>query len=446
MKKTLLLLAFGTCLSATSQTHNALHFDGVDDYVSSTTGAITGSNARTVEAWILTDANCNPSASGKQKVVVDMGATGIGTRYTLNLLWSNSVRIEVGGGGLSGTTAINDSTWHHIAAVYNPNANNKHSLYIDGVLEAAGNFTQAVSTSSGGIYVGRRVDGVNNFDGLIDEVRIWNTALTGAEIAANYEKELCNYPTTLKTYYNFNHAVAGANNLSYNTLFDQSGTHNGTLQNFAQSGNTSNWVLGQNLSAADSLTITDTLCLGMWSPDGSTYWDTSGTYVAVLENAAGCDSVLTYELEINSVDTAVSITLSSPASFVAAAQNATYQWINCADSSEITGSTQMSYTPTANGSYAVVVTQNGCSAQSACYDVNDIGVDETELFGLYPNPTSGDLHLPAQWVGQPARVYNAAGAVVLYQERAVAVLHLEHLPAGLYTVRVAGNVASVVKH
>ena len=123
------------------QPHNAIHFDGTDDYITTSGGNITSGNARTVEAWVRTDANCIPgSGGGKQKVVVDMGGFGTGTRYTLCLLWSNSVRIEVGGGGLSGSKAINDSLWHHIAAVYDPSSSTaKHRIYIDGSLEASGN-------------------------------------------------------------------------------------------------------------------------------------------------------------------------------------------------------------------------------------------------------------------------------------------------------------------
>ena len=117
MKRIFLTLLLPLGLFA-QQPYNAIHFDGTDDYITTSGGNITSGNARTVEAWVRTDANCIPgSGGGKRKVVVDMGAVGAGTRYTLCLLWANSVRIEVGGGELSGSKAINDSLWHHIAAV-----------------------------------------------------------------------------------------------------------------------------------------------------------------------------------------------------------------------------------------------------------------------------------------------------------------------------------------
>lgn len=131
MKRLLLTIFLPLGLFA-QQSHNAIHFDGIDDYISTSGGNIVGNNPRTVEAWVRTNANCVPGASGgKQKVVVDMGSFSTGARYTLNLLWANSVRVEVGDSGLSGTSAINDSVWHHIAAVYDPSSTNKkHRIYI----------------------------------------------------------------------------------------------------------------------------------------------------------------------------------------------------------------------------------------------------------------------------------------------------------------------------
>ncbi len=55
---------------------------------------------------------------------------------------------------------------------------------------------------------------------------------------------------------------------------------------------------------------------------------------------------------------------------------ATYQWVNCADTSAIAGATNQTYTVTANGDYAVQVTMGGCTSLSACYTVDFIGLSE----------------------------------------------------------------------
>ncbi len=53
-----------------------------------------------------------------------------------------------------------------------------------------------------------------------------------------------------------------------------------------------------------------------------------------------------------------------------------------------------SYTATANGQYAVIVSQNGCADTSACYQVTGIGLNEYEdgnYFKVSPNPSKGLL-------------------------------------------------------
>src|SRR5690606_10816964 len=117
-----------------------LNFDGGGDYIQTNYSGVTGSGARTVEAWIRTTKDSNPGAGG-QSVIVDWGSLTNGMRFTFNILWNNALRIEIAGGGLNGVTPVNDGEWHHVAVVYNPAATTKFSLYVDGVLDASGNVT-----------------------------------------------------------------------------------------------------------------------------------------------------------------------------------------------------------------------------------------------------------------------------------------------------------------
>lgn len=115
-----------------------------------------------------------------------------------------------------------------------------------------------------------------------------------------------------------------------------------------------------------------------------------GTYQVTLiaTNATGSDT-MTLPITVISVDTAISvngITISSSAT------NATYQWINCGTNQPIAGATSSTFTPTANGSYAVVVTQNGCSDTSACQPITTVSLDQlsvADLITVYPNPSKG---------------------------------------------------------
>jgi hypothetical protein len=66
--------------------------------------------------------------------------------------------------------------------------------------------------------------------------------------------------------------------------------------------------------------------------------------------------------------------------------------LNCSNNSEILiGETAQNYTPTINGLYSVVITQNGCIDTSDCFLIDFLSVDEinhhTQLINI-PNPIS----------------------------------------------------------
>jgi hypothetical protein len=70
---------------------------------------------------------------------------------------------------------------------------------------------------------------------------------------------------------------------------------------------------------------------------------------------------------------------------------ASYTWVDCNNNNQqIAGATAQSYEVTANGSYAVIVEQNGCTATSNCVNITTVGVGDinTDLFRVYPNPAS----------------------------------------------------------
>ena len=282
----------------------ALNFDGIDDYVSTSIPPIAGNTAKTIEAWVKTTANCDPNNGGLQNVIVDMGTQATGLRFTLNILFSNAIRVEVQGNGISGTTPINDGLWHHVAAVYDPLATTKVTLYLDGVVEATGNFTVTVNTSStGNIQLGRRVDGIHHFNGSMDEVRVWNVARTQAQITNNMNAILCNPTTNLIAYFPFFEGTAGINNVANNQI-NSFGNSFGdvTLNNFSLTGAISNYVAGKVLTAGMTYTKTNlTRCNTYTWPLNNQTYTTSGNYLAKTIKSNGCDSIVTLNLTINTI-------------------------------------------------------------------------------------------------------------------------------------------------
>jgi len=119
--------------------------------------------------------------------------------------------------------------------------------------------------------------------------------------------------------------------------------------------------------------------------------------------------------------------------------------MNCADSSALTGENSSSFVPSINGHYAVIITQNGCSSWSRCFTVQGIGIEEEDLLPLYPNPTSGIVNLPLNWIGKVLRI-TESGAGVVWRELAQEQVDLSKLPAGTYIFSVQHEHLMVIKH
>lgn len=76
-----------------------------------------------------------------------------------------------------------------------------------------------------------------------------------------------------------------------------------------------------------------------------------------------------------------------------------YQWLDCDNNmSPIPGENEYYFQPSKNGNYAVMVAEEGCYDTSACYTVNDMGIeddgaDKKFYASIYPNPFSESLTL-----------------------------------------------------
>jgi len=151
-----------------------------------------------------------------------------------------------------------------------------------------------------------------------------------------------------------------------------------------------NLTIKKSTSAIDNLTACDSLT---WI-NGITYYSNNNTATDTFRNSNGCDSVITLNLTVNSIDSSVTQTGNS---LKATLNGAKYQWLNCANNnSQMIGDTNQTFVASTNGNYAVEITKNGCTDTSICYTVNGIGIIENN-FGskmrVYPNPTEGHFSI-----------------------------------------------------
>jgi hypothetical protein len=115
-----------------------------------------------------------------------------------------------------------------------------------------------------------------------------------------------------------------------------------------------------------------------------------GTIMVTATNSCGTSAAQSSTITVNTVNVGVSTT---GVTLTAAASPATYQWMNCGTNSIIGGQTNQNYTASANGNYAVIVTQNSCVDTSSCVNVSTVGIAEnnSESFTIYPNPSTGQF-------------------------------------------------------
>ena len=81
---------------------------------------------------------------------------------------------------IRGSVSVNDGQWHHVAGVYDGSV---MSLYIDGELDVSSICKGSIDVTDKPLYIGENSEEPNRFwNGLIDDVRIYNCGLSQSEI------------------------------------------------------------------------------------------------------------------------------------------------------------------------------------------------------------------------------------------------------------------------
>lgn len=171
--------------------------------------------------------------------------------------------------------------------------------------------------------------------------------------------------------------------------YTTSGTY---VQNFQTiAGCDSTVTLNLTINSASSSTFSATSCEA-YTWNGNTY-ASSGQYSQTLTGSNGCDSVVTLDLTILNGPTA-QVTQDGLLLTANNVPGATYQWIYCSDLTPVTNQSFIQFAPQANGTYAVVITDNCGSDTSDCITISTIGIDElNNYFSVYPNPAISELNV-----------------------------------------------------
>lgn len=236
-------------------TGNCLDFDGNTNAVLINNDAIwnntfSGPTAQfTLSCWVnfsvskpnhillvkTGDSSCNPDVNERQLYLTMDASNKIAFVYFGGLI-STSVRI------VTGATVLNNNEWYHVGVTYDASINTNDGLdrvkiYVNGIQESttltySSGALPTIASGPAPLAFGMRFNGSNvacedndnEFEGQMDEIRIWNSIRTQSQIKNNMCQSLEGNETGLVGYWNMNEGTGG-------TVTDLTSNGNdGTLQ------------------------------------------------------------------------------------------------------------------------------------------------------------------------------------------------------------------------
>ncbi len=314
---------------AIGQQGQALSFDGVDDYVDagsvSSYSFVQNTLIYSFSFWMrVYSPTTRQAIMGNTASEVEKGffailenGVGVGTK---------AIRIAIlkGTPGISVIDArtpdnvINDTNWHYITIV-SASAANDTTIYVDGVAKTPTTYTSSFSALSSGdssetLFVGATHYGTPQLplSGSLDDVRIYNRALSVSEIGQLYraggarlkpDKPQVNLmkDSSLVGFWTFNgQDISNTANLAYDRSGPPAGGNNGTMTNMATSSRYAIGISGQALSfdgvddyvrSPNTTFATDTYAVFAWvkpaisTSNVMTVWNIGGLNDYMYDNA-----------------------------------------------------------------------------------------------------------------------------------------------------------------
>ena len=198
---------------------NYISLDGIDDYVnvadanSLSFGNGTSDTPLSMEMWF------RPNAMGRAQLLGKWGETA-NQEYRLQVVSGGSFRFDIRDNSANATTSVFTQNsysslvgaWHHIAVTYDGRGGagsvNGITMYIDGLPVALVRVNNAayvaMENGTDPVQIGREGPFWNQFNGGLDDIRLWNVVRSAAQIQAAMSNELTGTETGLVGYWKFN--------------------------------------------------------------------------------------------------------------------------------------------------------------------------------------------------------------------------------------------------
>ncbi|MEM9545846.1 MAG: LamG-like jellyroll fold domain-containing protein [Bacteroidota bacterium] len=238
----LLFLTLLFCAAIQAQ-NTALRFDGTAESVTITNKPILNiTDEYTIEAWIFAEEWKSLSWQGSI-FTNDAHGTGDERGFAFRCGDNGKLSYVMGAGSewneVVSPSVMNEKQWHHVAAVVN---NGTVTLYIDGQPAGSGTYPVSPTPCELAFTIGESTGFPGRvFNGIIDELRVWNVARTATQLADNATVDLTGSESGLIAYFPLNE---GSGTTAGNRVDPSS---SGTLLEM----DNSNWVDGYTLPDFD---------------------------------------------------------------------------------------------------------------------------------------------------------------------------------------------------
>lgn len=429
IKLFILVLNILTFATVFAQPGAAIKLDGSGDLInlgSALTNSLNGGNKITIEAWVNTATN-----SGSHGPIIGNYQTNNGGAFSFLVRRENAHHVFWVGNNTNqyATVSLNTSTlntWIHLACVWNGTT---ASVYVNGVLTASTNPAMAaLQNTVNHVYIGGAPLATEHFNGMIDEVRVWDVARTKCEINTFKNCEIPNNTPGLLVNYHFNQGIAAGSNTAVTSLIDATSNNlTGTLTAITLTGTSSNWVApggvvsgfttalaGPSYSATSlSVCSGNTLSLAStgatsfsWAPTTVTnnvaFTPSASTNYTITNSnsTTGCSNTAVASVTVNNNP---NVNINSSNNSICVGQSATLTATGASNYTWSTGSNLASIvvSPTVNSGYSINGTNaQGCSSSAiftqsvtVCTDILNSNSSTLASLLVYPNPSNGLFNL-----------------------------------------------------
>ena len=192
--------------------------------------------------------------------------------------------------------------------------------------------------------------------------------------------------------------------------------HTGVYPKFiSTNGNCENVeVLNLMVTPVSVTSQTINLCSGETYSIGNQTFNQSGVYQTVFSSSNGCDSLVTTNLTIDTLNAAVVLN-DNVFTALNIPQNAQLQWLNCdTDFSAIANETNSTFTASLDGNYALETSSANCRDTSNCILFSSVGLHSitSNQFKVFPIPADETLMIESEFSNSPIRILDTQGRLV----------------------------------